>query len=978
MFKENLKNPPKKYRPAPFWSWNEKLDTEETRLQVRQMNEAGIGGYFMHARGGLQTEYMGDEWMDNVLAATNEGDELGMQPWGYDENGWPSGFGSGAVNGLGVKYQQKYLRCKETETAENTDTTITNIEYEGKNLHFYYDINPFYVDTLDDEVTREFLKSTHEQYLEKMGKDFNKMKGFFTDEPQISRSGIPWSFIMEREYKSAYGEELLPLLPALFYDTENCSEVRYNFYKLITRLFSQNFFKVIKDWCNERGSALTGHLVIEEGYGAHIYANGTCMPQYEYFDIPGMDHLGRRMPSIQADHQLTSVANQLGKKQILTESFALCGWNVSFEDLRWIYESQMVRGVNWLCQHLEGYSLRGIRKRDYPASLFKHQPWWKEYRTFNDAMSRIGMLIAEGEVKTKVLVLHTVESGWVNMRQGNGAAVEEFCQKQNAVMSTLEANQINFHLGDGIIMERHGSVENNGLKIGNMTYSAVIVPPSSCFSSNTFNLLKEFKEQGGTVIFAESVPTLIDGKENDGFKILAGNCPVVDIADIPAFIPDGLHNIKLSYMADHNENPIIVTMRRFEEQKMTMHYLYNPCDMEHKIGATVKGGSAALFNAFTGEEERLVYIKRDNQLNIDLTLPARGSAVIFVYDDENAFEPKQAEKTEKQDITSLLRGEWQIKGATDNSITLDTCDVYFDGELYQKNCPITSVQEKACEFGRRVKTELIFRFNVRKLAFKKCQLVLETPEIFTVKVNGREIDKKIVDTFHDTAFKCVDIYGALLAGYNEISLTCDFEQSERVYENIKKSLAFESEKNKLFYDMEIEAIYLRGDFGVYTDSEFVPLDKRAFRVDGGFYLAEKNLTVTDGAICTQGYPFFAGEMTFSKKVTLTEEQIKNAVISFAKLSSNVTKVKINGVDAGTVMWRPYDIDVSQLLKTGENEIEITVIGNLRNLLGPFHLEQGECYGVCPSHFFETSKIWRWGSNKEWNNGYCFVEFGLFF
>jgi len=26
------------------------------------------------------------------------------------ENGWPSGFGSGAVNELGLKYQQKYLR----------------------------------------------------------------------------------------------------------------------------------------------------------------------------------------------------------------------------------------------------------------------------------------------------------------------------------------------------------------------------------------------------------------------------------------------------------------------------------------------------------------------------------------------------------------------------------------------------------------------------------------------------------------------------------------------------------------------------------------------------------------------------------------------------------------------------------------------------------------------------------------------------
>ena len=40
----NFKNISKEYRPIPFWSWNEKLDVEETREQVRKMNEAGIGG----------------------------------------------------------------------------------------------------------------------------------------------------------------------------------------------------------------------------------------------------------------------------------------------------------------------------------------------------------------------------------------------------------------------------------------------------------------------------------------------------------------------------------------------------------------------------------------------------------------------------------------------------------------------------------------------------------------------------------------------------------------------------------------------------------------------------------------------------------------------------------------------------------------------------------------------------------------------
>ena len=97
----NFKDIENKYRPIPFWSWNERLEVETTRRQVRMMSEAGIGGYFMHARGGLATEYMSEEWFDNVHAASEEGRELGMYPWAYDENGWPSGFvgGKAATSG---------------------------------------------------------------------------------------------------------------------------------------------------------------------------------------------------------------------------------------------------------------------------------------------------------------------------------------------------------------------------------------------------------------------------------------------------------------------------------------------------------------------------------------------------------------------------------------------------------------------------------------------------------------------------------------------------------------------------------------------------------------------------------------------------------------------------------------------------------------------------------------------------------------
>ena len=35
-------------RPVPFWSWNDKLELDELRRQIGAMQDAGMGGFFMH------------------------------------------------------------------------------------------------------------------------------------------------------------------------------------------------------------------------------------------------------------------------------------------------------------------------------------------------------------------------------------------------------------------------------------------------------------------------------------------------------------------------------------------------------------------------------------------------------------------------------------------------------------------------------------------------------------------------------------------------------------------------------------------------------------------------------------------------------------------------------------------------------------------------------------------------------------------
>ncbi len=972
---ENFKNPPSKYRPIPFWSWNDKLDVEETVNQIREMYNAGIGGFFMHARGGLKTEYLSEEWFENVRASVEEAKKLQMQAWGYDENGWPSGFGSGAVTDLGVDFQQKYLCYEKTQKAVNESTTITNTVINGTNYHFYYEVNRFYVDTLDSKVTEEFLKSTHNVYKERLGDNFTDMCGFFTDEPQITRNRIPWSFVLEEEYKKAYDDTLTDKLISLFEDIGDYSSVRFNFWKLVRNLFAENFMKKIYDWCRNNNSKLTGHNVTEETFARHIKASGGCMATYEYMDIPGMDSLCRQYASIQTMMQLSSVAAQLNKKQIISETFALSGWNVSFEELRSMYEDQMCHGINLLCQHLEGYTLRGIRKRDYPASLFKHQPWWNEYKAFNDTVSRIGALLTEGEINYDVLVLHTIESGWVLLNSESEQLVDRYCDLMVETMSALEKSHIQYHLGDGRIMLRHGFVQDGRLHIGTQKYSVVVVPPSVCFDRNTYDLLREFKNQGGTLIFTEEIPNMINGIATDEFCKLAEESVVVNHNEVADKIPNTYKRITVSH-AQSDRFPICACVRDYPENKETVYYLHNKYEMKSNLKIEINALCAEIYNPITGEVRPAVFENNETGIIISEEILERGSLIIIGYNEEKC---DSADAIIKNSIplNEELKGEWNIQSSDDNALTLEYCKLFIDGVPISEKIHINDVQEIVCSYKKRVKVDLIFEFECKENNFKKCSLVVETPEIFDIKINRKNISKEISGYYFDKAFKIINVRDCITEGLNTIQLSCDFIQSKETYDLLEGVTVFESQKNMLSYDMELEAIYLIGDFAVKTEKEFEELPRRALKTEGGFYLCDRVDKVCNGALAKQGYPFFAGKMTLTKKVVLSEDETENRYLKLSKLPSTVTEIEINGKKCDKIMWRPYEIDLEGLLQKGENEIKFTIIGNLRNLLGPFHSTEGEIYYVGPPQFFHNSPIWSNGLNGKWTDSYCFVEFGIF-
>ncbi len=906
----------KQDRPLPFWSWNERLCADETRRQVDVMEAAGIGGFFMHARGGLQTPYMGEEWFENVSAAIDRAEDLGMHAWAYDENGWPSGFGNGLVNGRGEAYWQKYLRVQSAD-ADRSHIPENRIICVTETSCFYYEVNPFYVDTMSREVVTAFLHDIYLPYCERYG---TRLDGFFTDEPQLSRNGIPWSLTLPEEYRRAYGEPIEAILPALFSDdVPDHARARVRFWRLVTELFSENYFHQIYDFCHAHGVRLTGHLVKEDFLPDQITTNGACMPHYEYFDIPGMDWLCRPVKPVLTIRQLTSAAAQTGKAKVLTEAYAACGHGIGHDELRRNFEWMAVRGVNLLCQHLEGYSLRGIRKRDYPPALFEQQPWWGKYRVFNDTVSRIGRLLSEGEDCSDTLLLHNITSAWACFNGAPNPAVSRLNAALLSDMNALEEKHVQFHFGDEILLERHGRVEGDRLIVGKMSYRRIVLCEHCCLLDNTRRLLEEFRRGGGQIFDrADDVP------------------------------------------AEHTVDRREISYLRRAYPDFTLHYFVNTGDNE--ITADISVGSFSV-DAETGE--RLPFSVGKH------SFPPRSS--LLVIDDGTACAPPQACVVPSPLPTD---GAWELIQATENALTLDRCTYFFDGQLQQSEGDILNIGNRALALERPVRILCRFRVFAEEVP-SKLSLVCETPQSFTVRVNGATIDTATDQGFFcDRAFRRLDISGQMRRGENIIETETLFSQSPEVYENLRRARQFESEKNKLTFDHEIEALYLVGHFGVRCDGTFKKSTHASSVFDGRFVLTAPPRALTLTHIERQGFPFFAGELTL-RRTYPAEAGGEHPSFRFNKAGINVVRLSLNGKPIGTRLWEPYVFDLSDgWNRSGENTVEVTLVNNLRNLLGPHHNAEGESYAVSPPSFFEEGCIWNGFRPGAYVPTYNFIETSL--
>lgn len=967
-------DPPSEYRSAPLWDWNEHISEEGIDFQMKEFKKAGIGGVFVHPRPGLLTDYLSEDWFHLFDYTVQKGKELGMKVWIYDENSYPSGFAGGHVpaempdsyqHGTGLSMEiMLELNGAFSDTIavvlKKTDIgfidVTTNIEEEKGQQGTYYIFKKTYpdksawyggfsyVDLLYPGVTEKFLDVTMTKGYEKNSADFGQtLLGVFTDEPNLeaamSRGSLMrWTPDLWDAFQQRWGYDLKVNLPSLVEENGNWKKVRHDYYELLVELFVDRWAKPWSKYCDEKGLVWTGH------YWEHGWPEPTDgMDEaafYIWHQMPGVDMLGNRLDSAglggqfgndRAVRELLSAANQAGRTRTLSETYGGGGWEMNFETQKRLADWQGVLGVNFVNQHLSYYSLNGVRKFDYPPSFSYHEPWWEHYKLLGDYIGRISMAMSSGQQINTTLMLQPNTTAWMYFsRKDKNPAINTIKKGFKNFVYQMEQHHIEYDLGSESVLKEIGSVEGKTLRVGKRDYSLVVIPAEmENIDQKTFELLQEYLEKGGKVLSFNKNIALVDGTESTLVTELAGKYPAnwivsENLNDVAALKLLGRDEFK---MDDQTQNGMLYHQRRILDDGQLLFVVNSHLSKTAAAEITVEGKYVTKLDLVSGKIYSYPAETEGGKVTFQIELDPVGSA-LFTVTNQKSAEPEYDPVSGAETVVKSI-DEVSVKRESDNIMMVNYLDLKTaksdKKDIYFMKALVGLFNENGVDMGnpwqhkiQYKKTyleldsfltkdtwfETSYHFNINsnldEAAMKSIRAVVERPELWTVSINGNDISKTEGSFWIDKSFPEFAVGNFLNQGENTITLKAP----------------------RMHILAEVMPIYLLGDF-------LVKPAKRGFEITGG--------TInTLGSWREAGLPFYSQKVAYFQNFNISETNETSYKVKLNNWNGSVAEVFVNGQTAGLIAWQPYELDVTSLLKEGENEIAVKVTGSLKNTFGFFY------------------------------------------
>ena len=547
-----FKAPPAMYRGHAMWNFNLSTLNEPSIVSgIQEMAKLNYGGFFIEAGGGQNNQgvaFLGDEYFRFYKIALEEAKKQGLEVVLYDDYAFPTGTVGGQLRSKFPQYAAKSLDMTEKDVtgparAElaiptgiymgavmmNRDTfelvDISNRGSAGRLVcqvpkgnwkvmaFFLTEGRARIVDYLDETAMNTFISMTYEKYQANLGSYFgNLITQTFYDEPSMHHADRMWTPGFNAAFQKKYGYSPMKYYPALWYDIgPQTAAARVALFGFRGELFRQNFIKKLNDWCAAHHLQFGGHLDQEEPLNP-TPLNGDLLKVFEYQDLPTVDDIwwwGRSNDSYKI---VTSAAFNYDHPICRAETYA--AYRVLNEKIAYsVAMDQFAMGINY----------------QIPARTV--QPKRPE---LNDYVGRLSYLLEHGRHVADVAVLYPITAlqaayhqvGGQTFPLGDGEKAPQIMETAyareggfanigtdyqdvgNALFRGLRVDYTYLHpelLANRCTIDQHKLILNN--RENREEYSVLIVPAGDTISAAAAARIKEFYDQGGTVISTTQLPT---------------------------------------------------------------------------------------------------------------------------------------------------------------------------------------------------------------------------------------------------------------------------------------------------------------------------------------------------------------------------------------------------------------------------------------------------------------------------------------
>ena len=817
--------------------WTHGEDESVMRHLIGQMNENGIDEFVLESR--PHPDFLGEQWWHDVDIVLDEAKKRNMKVWFFDDNKYPSGYSAGKIRDHHPEYLKIYLDERHIDAvgpqqgssffldawvepgeelvcilaAKRTDKfnavdydSITDITHCAQDGLLFWDVpegnwrifvmvstreggeghTKDYLNPLEAEAVRLFLKYVYEVHYQRYKEDFGKtIAGFFSDEPRFGNASsyecvlgntdklhgnyrqkvvIPWS----KNLLSQLGEDFKKKLPLLWYDCgEETAGARYAYMDLVSRLFGRNYTQQIGDWCRAHNVKYMGHVIEENGAHARLgYGAGHFFRSIHGQDYPGLDLIHQLWPGmtegrfrsqvgfLDADFfywgitKMTSSAAHITHEDSgvsICEIFGAYGWQAGLKLMKWLTDHLCVRGINTLVPH--AFSPKAC-DWDAPPHFYDCglNPQWRYFHIWSRYANRLCHLLNGGNHVATAAVLYHAEAEWSGEYMPFEIPVKALQKRQidcDIVPIDIFMEEDAVQMGDG------------ALKIGGERYSVMVVPYAQLLPKAMLEKLSQMAQAGIPVIFMNDYP--------EGSPVTAEDCKAVlealhqsDLVKVCNY-----ENLAQEIFARDLQDAMISTEEEFfriyhySQPDAQVYFVTNEAP-QTAISTTLtlkETGIPVFYDAMENTIAYPAYTAKDGKITLQIGLDAYQSRFVILLPNEEAVAKFRSELPEirQEPMLSAYAGEELVLKLPEQAWNVSASKAP-ETDVFQSRADITGLGNLIVPGGpvdftgtfRYEKTFTLEQLPENGSIYLDLGRVYETAEVW---INGQNVGSRIAPPY---------------------------------------------------------------------------------------------------------------------------------------------------------------------------------------------------------------------------------------